>query len=149
MVDDNRDAAESLAELLQISGHETRLAYDGVEAVEAAAAFRPDVVLLDIGLPKLNGYDAARRIREQPWGKTMVLVALTGWGQEEDRQKSSEAGFDGHLVKPVDHDALMKLLADLPAAQERPPRLTPHGCRDEPTASALCAPRCRKCAGCS
>ncbi len=122
VVDDNRDAAESLAELLQISGHETRLAHDGVDAVQVAAAFRPDLVLLDIGLPKLNGYDAARRMREQPWGKTMVLVALTGWGQREDRQKSSQAGFDDHIVKPVDHDALMKLLADLPAAQERPPR---------------------------
>ena len=98
--------------LLQMSGNETHTAYDGLEAVEAAAAFRPDVVLLDIGLPKLNGYEAARRIREQPWGKGIVLVALTGWGQDEDRQRSREAGFNGHLVKPVDHSALMKLLAE-------------------------------------
>ena len=94
--------------LLKLTGNETHTAYDGLEAVEAAAAFKPDVVLLDIGLPKLNGYEACRRIREQPWGKSMVLVALTGWGQEEDRQKSREAGFDDHLVKPVDHAALIE-----------------------------------------
>ena len=97
--------------LLQISGNETQMAYDGLEAVEAAERFRPEVVLLDIGLPQLNGYDACRRIREQPWGKTMVLIALTGWGQEEDRRQSKDAGFDAHLVKPVDYGALMKLLA--------------------------------------
>ncbi|MGH8512784.1 MAG: response regulator, partial [Gammaproteobacteria bacterium] len=90
-------------------------AYDGLEAVEAAATFKPDVVLLDIGLPKMNGFEAARKIREQPWSKKMVLVALTGWGQDNDRQKSKEAGFDGHLVKPVDHAALTKLLAELGA----------------------------------
>ena len=75
--------------------------------------FRPDVILLDIGLPKLNGYEAARKIREQPWGKNIVMVALTGWGQDEDRQKSKEAGFNGHLVKPVELTALMKLLEEL------------------------------------
>ena len=99
--------------LLKLTGHETHTAHDGLEAVEAAATFRPDVVLLDIGLPKLNGYEAARRIREQPWGKDMVLVALTGWGQEEDRQRSREAGFDAHMVKPVDPAALTKLLAEM------------------------------------
>ena len=80
-------------------------------------------MLLDIGLPKLNGYEVCRRIREQPWGKDLVIVALTGWGQEEDRQRSQEAGFDTHLVKPVDHDLLMRLLASLPsrAAAARPP----------------------------
>ena len=103
----------SLAMLLQLTGHETHTAYDGLEAVEAAATFQPDVVLLDIGLPKLNGYEAARRIREQPWGKKMALVALTGWGQEEDRRRSEEAGFDAHMVKPVEPEALMKLLAEL------------------------------------
>ena len=113
VVDDNRDSATSLAELLKLTGNETHTAFDGLEAVEVAAAFKPDVVLLDIGLPKLNGYEAARKIREEPWGKDMVLVALTGWGQEEDRQKSKEAGFDGHMVKPVDYAALMKLLAEL------------------------------------
>ena len=99
--------------LLKITGSETRLAHDGQEALETAETFRPEVVLLDIGLPKLNGYEAARRIREQPWGESMVLVALTGWGQDEDRQKSKDAGFNGHMVKPVDYAALMKLLAEL------------------------------------
>jgi two-component system, chemotaxis family, CheB/CheR fusion protein len=91
------------------------LAHDGIEALQEAATFRPDVVLLDIGLPKLNGYDAARRMREAAWGRDMVIVALTGWGQDEDREKSSAAGLDEHLVKPVDPDAFMKLLDDLPA----------------------------------
>ena len=102
VVDDNQDSAESLTILLKLAGHETHTAYDGLEAVEAAATFRPDVILLDIGLPKLNGYEVARKIREQPWGKNMVLVALTGWGQEEDRRRSQEAGFNHHLTKPVD-----------------------------------------------
>jgi len=115
VVDDNRDAAESLAALLQIDGHDTRLAYDGLDAVAAAEQFKPDLVLLDIGLPKLNGYEAARRMRQTAWGKAMVVVALTGWGQQEDRNKSSQAGFDEHLVKPVDHDKLRALLTDLPA----------------------------------
>ena len=112
VVDDNRDAATSLALLLKISGHETQTAHDGLEAVEVAAAFRPDVVLLDISLPKLSGHDACRRIRQQSWGKNMVLVALTGWGQDEDRRQSKEAGFDHHMVKPVDFAALMSLLAE-------------------------------------
>jgi PAS domain S-box-containing protein len=112
VVDDNRDSAESLAMLLRLTGNETHTAYDGLEAVEAAARVKPDVALLDIGLPKLNGYEACRHIRELPWGKTIVLVALTGWGQEDDRRRSKEAGFDAHLVKPVDLDALMKLLAE-------------------------------------
>ena len=110
VVDDNKDAADSLSMMLRITGMEVRTAYDGLEAVEVAAAFNPDVVLLDIGLPKLNGYEAARRIREQPWGKDMVLVAVTGWGQEEDRRRSQEAGFNGHMVKPVDPAALQQLL---------------------------------------
>ncbi|MFL5329494.1 MAG: ATP-binding protein [Gemmataceae bacterium] len=113
VVDDNKDSAESLAMLLQMSGNETRLAYDGLEAVQAAEQFRPDLVLLDIGLPKMNGLEACRRIREQPWGKGVVLVALTGWGQESDRQKSKQAGFDHHLVKPMDFTALTKLLGSL------------------------------------
>ncbi len=115
VVDDNRDSAESLAIWLKINGNDTHTAFDGLEAVEAAATLRPDVILLDIGLPKLNGYEAARRIRQQSWGKTVVLVALTGWGQEEDRRRSSEAGFDGHLVKPVDFDRLMNVLANIDA----------------------------------
>jgi two-component system CheB/CheR fusion protein len=111
VVDDNPDAVMSLAILLEQSGNEIQTAQDGLEAVAAAETFRPDIVLLDLGLPKLNGYDTARRIREQPWGKTMLLVAMTGWGQPEDRRKSAEAGFNLHLVKPVNQDVLMKLLA--------------------------------------
>jgi PAS domain S-box-containing protein len=113
VVDDNRDAAEMLAELLELMGNDLRTAHDGVEAVEVAGEFRPDVVLLDIGLPKMNGYEVAEKIREQPWGKAMVLVALTGWGQEEDRRRSREAGFDHHLIKPVEPDALLKLLTSI------------------------------------
>jgi signal transduction histidine kinase len=111
VVDDNRDSADGLAMLLELGGDEVRTAYDGLAAVEAAAQFRPEAVLMDIGMPMLNGYDAARRIREQPWGRDVLLIALTGWGQDEDRRLSLEAGFDVHLTKPVDHRALTKLLA--------------------------------------
>jgi PAS domain S-box-containing protein len=117
VVDDNRDAAASLGMMLTLLGHDTRTAHDGVEALELAEAFRPDVVLLDIGMPRLNGYDAARRIREQPWGKDMILVAVTGWGQEQDKRRSEAAGFNFHLVKPVEPAALDKLLVGL---QTRP-----------------------------
>jgi CheY-like chemotaxis protein len=112
VVDDNEDSATSLAELLQLLGHEAQVAHDGLEAVAAAASFRPEIVLLDIGLPKLNGYEAAQRIREEPWGRGMKLIALTGWSQDEDRQKSRDAGFDLHLVKPVEFDTLRKLLGE-------------------------------------
>jgi CheY-like chemotaxis protein len=116
VVDDNRDAAMSLAALLNLSGHETHTAFDGIDAVDAAERLKPDVILLDIGLPKLNGYEAASRIRKQPWGKEVLLIALTGWGNDEDRNKSKAAGFDAHVVKPVDPDELTKLLANtLPA----------------------------------
>ncbi|MEO6025891.1 MAG: response regulator, partial [Candidatus Binatia bacterium] len=111
VIDDNRDAAESLAMLLEMAGNVTATAFDGLVAVELAADFRPDVMLLDIGLPGLNGYEVARAIRAQPWGETIKLVALTGWGQDEDRHKSRAAGIDAHLVKPVDFDALQRLLA--------------------------------------
>jgi len=117
VVDDNHDAAESLAMLLNITGNKTSTAHDGADAFEAAARQRPDVVLLDIGLPTLNGYEVCRRIRDEPWGKEMVLIALTGWGQDEDRRKSHEAGFDGHLVKPVNYPALMALLDSLGVAK--------------------------------
>ena len=113
VVDDNRDSANSLSMLLRLTGNETQTAYDGAEALSLAGEFRPDVVLLDIGLPKLNGYEVARRIREQSWGKRVILIALTGWGQEEDRQRSREAGFDDHMVKPVELSPLMNLLAEL------------------------------------
>jgi PAS domain S-box-containing protein len=115
VADDNRDSALSLAMMLNMLGNEAQTAYDGLEALDVAAACRPDVVLLDIGMPKLNGYDTARRIREQPWGQNMVLVAVTGWGQEEDKRRSQEAGFNTHLVKPVDPTALEKLLTGLQA----------------------------------
>ena len=113
VVDDNRDSAESLAMLLEMSGNQTQTAHDGLKALEAAAKFRPDAMLLDIGLPELNGYEVCRRVRAQPGGERMVLIALTGWGQDQDRQKSTAAGFDSHLVKPVDINALMELLSAL------------------------------------
>lgn len=115
IVDDNRDAASSLAMLLELSGNRTESAFDGLSAIETAARFQPDVILLDIGLPGINGYEVARRMRAEPWGKKLKLVAVTGWGQAEDRERSREAGFDAHLVKPIDHAALMKLLADTSA----------------------------------
>jgi PAS domain S-box-containing protein len=113
VVDDNRDSADALAMLLQVYGYETDTAYDGVQGVEAAERLRPDAVLLDIGMPRLNGYDACRCIREKPWGKGLVLIAMTGWGQEEDRRRTIEAGFDAHIVKPVDPTDLIKLIASL------------------------------------
>jgi signal transduction histidine kinase/ActR/RegA family two-component response regulator len=113
VADDNQDSAESLALLLTLRGSEVRIAHDGWEAVEATAAFAPDIVLLDIGMPRLNGYEAARKIREQGRGERVVLIALTGWGQDEDRQRSTDAGFDFHLVKPVDFAELEQLLASL------------------------------------
>jgi PAS domain S-box-containing protein len=113
IVDDNRDGADTLAMMLEIVGNHIRTAYDGEEALAATAEFKPDVILLDIGLPKLTGYEACRRIREQPGGKQLLIIAQTGWGQEEDRQRTRQAGFDHHLVKPVDPQALMKLLAEV------------------------------------
>lgn len=111
VVDDNRDSAESLATVLNLTGHEASTAHDGPDAITAAETLRPEVILLDIGLPKLNGYEVCRRIREQPWGQTVMVVALTGWGQEDDRRRTRDAGFNGHLVKPVDHETLIKVLA--------------------------------------
>jgi CheY-like chemotaxis protein/two-component sensor histidine kinase len=113
VVDDNEDGATSLAMMLHILGHDTRTAHDGPAALAAAAAFRPDVMLLDIGLPGLSGYEVCRRVREQPGGARTVLIALTGWGQDEDRQRSKDAGFNFHMVKPVDPAALTKLLSGL------------------------------------
>ncbi len=110
LVDDNRDAAESLGELLQFSGHETRLAFDGLEAVAVHAQWKPDVVVLDIGLPGIDGYEAARRIRAQQGIKPLRMVALTGWGQADDRKRTADAGFDAHMVKPVMYDALLAML---------------------------------------
>ncbi|AKJ28188.1 PAS domain S-box protein [Caldimonas brevitalea] len=110
VVDDNKDAAQSLAVMLQIMGNDTRVAHDGVEALGLAETFQPEIILLDIGMPRLNGYETARLMREQPWGRDALLVALTGWGQDEDRRRSREAGFDHHLVKPVEPEALGRLL---------------------------------------
>jgi CheY-like chemotaxis protein len=115
VVDDNRDAAQSLALFLKLSGHDSHVAHDGLEAVEKAARLSPDLILLDIGLPKINGFEAARRIREQSQGNAPVLVAVTGWGQESDRQRSRDAGFNAHLVKPVDTAVLANLLGAFPA----------------------------------
>ncbi len=112
VADDSRDAADSLTLLLRLAGHEVHTTYDGQQAVEAAGRLRPDVILLDIGMPRLNGYEACRRIRQQPWGKAPLLVAITGWGQEDDRRQAAEAGFDRHLTKPVDPIALEKLLSE-------------------------------------
>ena len=111
IVDDNRDHAESLGMLLELKGHEARTASDGQEGIEKAKGFKPEVILLDIGMPKLNGYECAQRIRQQPWGQDVVLVALTGWGQEQDKRMAMEAGFDHHLTKPVDPETLERILA--------------------------------------
>ena len=113
VVDDNRDSAISLSMVMSLAGHEVQSAYDGLEAIETARTFRPEVILLDIGLPRMNGYDAARSIRQEPWGQGMVLIATTGWGQDADRQRSRDAGFDHHLIKPLDPAALLGLLASI------------------------------------
>ncbi len=102
VADDNRDSADLFAMFLEMMGNEVQTAYDGVAAVEEAERFRPDAVLLDIGMPRLNGEDACRRIRSTPWGKDAVLIAVTGWDHEENRRRIVDAGFDAHLVKPVD-----------------------------------------------
>lgn len=110
VVDDNRDAADSLAMMMELLGHQVRTAYDGAAAMQQAAEFKPDVAVLDIGLPKLNGYEVARYIRAQSWGAEMVLVAITGWGQLRDKQRAVQAGFDHHFTKPVDPADLEALL---------------------------------------
>lgn len=115
IVDDNRDNADSLAKLLEFTGNKTLTAYDGLEGIRAAEEFRPDTLLLDIGLPKVNGLEVCRHVREQPWGKSVLVVAVSGWGQEEDRRKSREVGFDHHLVKPVNPSELVKLLRSNPS----------------------------------
>lgn len=113
VADDNVDSARSLGRLLELNGNDVRTAHDGLQAVKAAEAFQPEVILLDIGMPELNGHEVCRRIRELPWGRNATLVAMTGWGQEEDKRQSHEAGFDLHLVKPVDFVAIKKLLSSL------------------------------------
>jgi CheY-like chemotaxis protein len=115
IVDDLRDSADSLAMLMRMLGHEVHIAYDGEEAIATAAEVHPEVVVLDIGMPKPNGLDVCRHIRGQPWGKGMTLIALTGWGREDDRRRTQDAGFNHHLVKPVDPEALVELLSSLDA----------------------------------
>jgi CheY-like chemotaxis protein/two-component sensor histidine kinase len=113
IVDDNRDAADSLAMLLRTIGHDIRTAYDGLEAVQVANEFRPEVVLLDIGLPKIDGHEVAQRLRREPWGQHTCLIAVTGWSDETDRARSRAAGFDHHLVKPLDTGHLAQLLSSI------------------------------------
>jgi DNA-binding response OmpR family regulator len=117
VVDDNEDAADSLAMLLTVRGDKVRIAYDGAEAVAAEHDFNPEVVLLDIGLPKLSGYDVARRIRSTR-GDGVLIIAITGWGQDDDRRRAREAGFDHHFTKPVDFE----MLFDLIDRESPPPR---------------------------
>jgi CheY-like chemotaxis protein len=112
VVDDNRDGAESLAMMLRLLGDEVATASDGLDAVEKAGRFRPEVILMDVGMPRLNGLDATRRIREQEWGRGITIIALTGWGQDGDKERSREAGCDGHLVKPVSLPDLERVLAE-------------------------------------
>jgi PAS domain S-box-containing protein len=111
VVDDDFDSADSLSVFLSLSGYVVRKAHDGIEAVKIADEFHPHVILLDIGLPRLNGYEAARVIKRRPWGSSVHLIALTGWGQEGDIERSRSAGFESHFIKPVDHDDLLKKLA--------------------------------------
>jgi PAS domain S-box-containing protein len=118
VVDDNRDAASSLALLLRMGGNEVDTAHDGVEALEKTPAYEPEAVLLDIGMPKMNGYDTCRALRELPGGESIAIIALTGWGQEGDLRRSREAGFDAHLVKPVDPGVLMEVLGSALARRQ-------------------------------
>jgi len=118
IVDDNQDSAVSLGKMLEMLGYETCTACDGAAALEAASGFRPDVAILDIGMPEMNGYELGRRIREQAWGKGTLLIALTGWGQAADKQRTTEAGFGHHLVKPVQFDVLTRLLASVPSSRD-------------------------------
>ncbi|HVS75954.1 MAG TPA: PAS domain S-box protein [Steroidobacteraceae bacterium] len=120
IADDNHDAAISLSMLLQSMGHDTRVVHDGIEAVEEAERFHPEIVLLDIGMPRLDGYETARRIAQRPWAAATQIVAITGWGQETDRQRAKAAGFHRHLVKPVDLDALREIVSDCEPRPEAP-----------------------------
>src|SRR6185437_110060 len=118
----NRDSADLFALFLRLMGNDVRTAYDGVRAVEEAERFTPDAVLLDIGMPRLNGEDACRRMRATPWGKSAVLIAVTGWDHEENRRRILDAGFDAHLVKPVDPSEVSELLASLLGTRRGFPR---------------------------
>ncbi|MEO8654345.1 MAG: response regulator [Ramlibacter sp.] len=113
VVDDNGDAARSLSMLVELLGHEVRTGFDGLEALTIAGAFHPDAILLDLGMPVMDGYEACRLIRQQPWGRTVTVVAVTGWGREEDRLKSQRAGFDQHLVKPASPKLIAEILREV------------------------------------
>lgn len=113
IVDDHRDTADTLASMLGLLGYDVRTAYDGASAITAAEQFRPDVMLMDIGMPRFNGFQVAQRIRAQPWAAQVVLIAVTAWDREEDRRSSQDAGFDAHLCKPVDPEILFRLLRAL------------------------------------
>ncbi len=112
-MDDNHDAADSLAMLLKLQGHEVRVAFSGMAALEMTKTYIPDVVFLDIGMPGMDGYEVARRLRQQPGMERTALAALTGWGQLEDRRRTAEAGFNHHLVKPPEPKAVEAVLATL------------------------------------
>ena len=113
VVDDNRDAAQTLSMLIDLLGYESRAAYDGQEALDVADSFLPDVVLLDLGMPRMDGLEACRQMRQRPWGTRAAIIAVTGWGQADDHRKTRDAGFNEHLVKPVAPDFLTQLLAEL------------------------------------
>jgi CheY-like chemotaxis protein len=123
VVDDNRDAADSLGMLLRFTGADAHVVYNGAAALEALEIYQPGIVLLDIGMPGMDGYEVARQIRNQPQFKNVMLVALTGWGQEEDRRRSRSAGFDHHLIKPADVSALQALMASLVGRAIQPQHL--------------------------
>jgi CheY-like chemotaxis protein len=114
LADDHKDGADSLAELLRLRGHDVFVAYDGEQAVDLAGALHPDVVLLDLAMPKLTGYEAAEQIRRQPWGAHVLIIAITGWGQPDNRRQARASGFDHHLMKPVALSTLQALLAAPP-----------------------------------
>lgn len=113
VVDDNADITTSLSMLLELKGHEVQTAGDGIEAIVAAGSFKPQVILMDIGMPRLNGYDAASKIRSHTWGVDIILIALTGWGQEQDRSQAQKSGFDHHITKPIQLEALKQLLCNI------------------------------------
>jgi CheY-like chemotaxis protein len=110
VADDNEDSAQSFAMLLSFSGHEVRIAHDGEEALDAVRTFRPDFVFLDIGMPRLSGYEVAEAVRAEPWGRDVKLIAVTGWGHADDKLRAQTAGFDRHLLKPIDPAEVDRLL---------------------------------------
>ena len=117
VADDNADSALSMTMLLELIGHEVRTAHDGIEAVAIAEQFRPHAIFMDVGMPRLNGYAATQRIREQEWGREIIIVALTGWGQQSDREQSQAAGCDDHLVKPASAASLQRVLDEAEKAR--------------------------------